>query len=69
MPRKKEIENPVRLSGWVPEMTKVTLVAIKNRLDSPSVGKTITRLAVKEGNRLRITEEELREAKEEIDRG
>jgi len=66
MSRKPEIENPTRLNAYLPELTKATLVALKNRLGLGSVGATITRLATERGAKVRITEEELATAREEL---
>lgn len=67
MPRKSEIENPVRLNAYIPELTKATLVALKNRLGLGSVGATLTRLATERGAKEQITEKELAAAREELD--
>lgn len=66
MSRDPEIENPQRLSAWIPGLTKKTLIAVKNRLQIKSVGRTITQLALEAGNRLEITDKELAEAEEEM---
>lgn len=67
MSRTSTTENPTRFNGYLPRLTVVTLIALKNRLKEKSDCKTLSRVVVKEGNRLKISEEELSTAEVELD--